>query len=705
MTGEAPLRDGDRRGLLAEIVRFLGAGAVNTLLTLGVYQGLLWFAHPQVAYLTSWLLGIVLVVVVYPRWVFRVPRVGARSGGLIVLSYLLSYGLSALALQGLTAFTPLSPRLGVFGAIGVSTVSNYLFLRWAVRTASPNDALARLCLAMLVAAVAVFLGWRMTLGVDLSDESYYLSFIDGWLKTGIRDGQALALHQTAALLAYPLARIYAALAGGTDGLALFMRGVYLMASALAGLSFFAFARRVRGRTVSVMAAVFVVSFIPFSLPAPSYNTLGMHGLIAALSTFGVYARTEAMRWAWLSAFAWMVATVAYPTLGAVLAVLLAACLFSRPLRADPAARRYVLACIALQATGALLLLGVYGAERLQAMLAFTNASLQVTDGLLVRLGRSLATVRTHPSFMFLCAASVVLGATWRVSGGRRLVVDGLLVTALVALHAAARITGPVLYASAHDAVLLLGLTAAAFLAAGRLVRRNADHAQGLLDGMTALGLLAGLVTAFTATNGLVNFAVGGFVAGAFFVLAALPAEATGKRVPASQAVLLGLMTALLLRDAAVFVYGEGPNPWIDQPVRIRHGVFAGLATTPDKADAIARTTSFLERQPGDSMTVLGRLPGIYLLTAARPVTMSTWDFGQQNGAPPAMDALIRQFHSASAGRPDLLVVVSDPWTRAPSGAALALLDEYVPTDTLRTTAWTASIHVRGPASSGALPVP
>ena len=64
--------------------------------------------------------------------------------------------------------------------------------------------------------IVLLLSYRMTLGVDLSDESYYLSFLDGWLKTGVRDGNALVLHQTAELLVFPFVKAFAFVNGGVE---------------------------------------------------------------------------------------------------------------------------------------------------------------------------------------------------------------------------------------------------------------------------------------------------------------------------------------------------------------------------------------------------------------------------------------------------------------------------------------------------------
>ena len=70
-------------------------------------------------------------------------------------------------------------------------------------------ALPPLVLGLCVAALA----FRITLGVDLGDESYYAAFIDGWLKRGLNGSPFLMVHQTADLLVYPLALLYRAARG------------------------------------------------------------------------------------------------------------------------------------------------------------------------------------------------------------------------------------------------------------------------------------------------------------------------------------------------------------------------------------------------------------------------------------------------------------------------------------------------------------
>lgn len=550
-------------------------------------------------------------------------------------------------------------------------------------------------LCVLPLAVIALLAWRVTLGVDLSDESYYLSFVDGWLKTGLRDSRVMVVHQTAALPVYPFGALYAWLRGDTEGLALLLRALYLSAACIAGLSFHALARATHGRTVAAFAFVLAVSFVPFSLPAPSYNTLGLFGLIAALSTCGVYLKTGTPVWAALSAFAWSIATLAYPTLLVVLAALLTGLLSLRRLAPAAWAWRYAGFCLILQAAGLALVSGVFGVEHLGSVLAFTNASLNVSDGLGARLARSAGMIAAKPLFLALCAAAAVIGAI-RARAAETAMADWLLVAAVWSLLAGSCEIGPVLYARTHDYVFLLGLTAAAFSVTPKA--GQSSRIDPILAGGLGLGLLAGAATSLTATNGLVNFAVGGFCAAAWFLLAVVPAarhrtgRLQGSRVAAHGA-LLGGVSCFFLHGAFSFVYGEQQDVFADSR-RVRGGVFAGLLTSRDKAEAIEATSRFLAGLPGESIAALGRLPGIYLLTDKAPRTPSTWDFGQQHGSQPAMEQAIGAFYAAPSNRPDVFLVVSDPWTRPPSAAGLALLSRYRPLSRLTTGAWTIEAYGR-----------
>lgn len=543
--------------------------------------------------------------------------------------------------------------------------------------------------------VGALLAIRMVIGIDLTDEAYYTAFIDGWLKTGIDANTALSLHQTAALLIYPFALAYAKLQGGVDGIALFLRVVYLAATALTGCIFYSFVRRFRSDDIAVFAALLVASFIPFSLPAPSYNTLGMLAMTCAMSAGAQYAmdivdsRSSCCRkWALVSAASWTVAVVSYPTLVVVQALFVAGLAYAIPKEKRQVLLAYALTCAAIHALGIAVLLASFGLAKLLAMLTFSNASLQVSSGLLAKVQRLLSPFARSPLFALLGLAMVVIGIVARHARSSTLQV--CLAASVLVVMAIASTTGPVLFAKTHDLVLL-----AALLGAGLALNDSfAIHQKKLFRMLLCVRSIAGLVTALTATNGLVNFAVGGFFAAALALTLVLPANARGW--PAPQLAVLTGVAGLFLWNAYAFVYGEVGNPLLDQPQRITQGVFRNLLTSRVQRESIAEVTRLIaEIQPAPaSILVLGRLPGVYLLSTAKPMTLSTWDFGQHNEPLPKIEQIRIAFFKDPAHRADVVVEVSDPWTKPPSEVDRLTLTHYVTCRTFRLKSLDLTLHVQ-----------
>ena len=545
-------------------------------------------------------------------------------------------------------------------------------------------------LIAVVGTVLALLAFRMTLGIDLSDEGYYVSFIDGWLKTGIRNSTALGLHQTAALIVYPFAKVYAILNGSSDGLVLFLRFIYLLMSCAAGVCFYQLVRQIRGRTIAIFASLTVVAFIPFSLPSPSYNTVGMLAMICALSLSGVlilrislipaYPQSSRQwRWAVVSACAWTFTVIAYPTLLLVQVVFLTVVLAkSRKTVAFGSITKYVYLCVLTQAAGLGTLLFIFGAQRLLEMASFSNASLQITTGAFEKLMGFGAIFVLHPWFGVASALSFVLGFAIRKIH-RSLTVDAVIAVSVISLLMLSLLVGPVLFAQAHDYVFLLAILGTPLCIPARSTLQAAKSSVCSLPVIPMLmftGIFAGAVTSLTATNGMVNFAVGG----SFAMVLSIALAVSDRKTAAGGALhtsLLACIAALLLLSSFKFIYGEGPNPEIKEFRRLRQGPYAGLLTTDRNAQALDQTAQFFLRStPAQgTVAVFGRLPGIYLLTSLTPLAPSTWDFGQQNGAIPAIEKLNGAFYTAH--RPDVVAVVSDPWTKPPSGAGQKLLSNYV----------------------------
>lgn len=123
------------RGRFAEIGRYLLVGPANTLSTLAVYQLLVTILSPAVAYGLAWLVGLVIVVVAYPKIVFGVPGGWAR-GGAIAITYAAVFAVGLLLIALLDSLTTHN-RLGIFVVLAVTTTMSYFGSRLAIaRTSS-----------------------------------------------------------------------------------------------------------------------------------------------------------------------------------------------------------------------------------------------------------------------------------------------------------------------------------------------------------------------------------------------------------------------------------------------------------------------------------------------------------------------------------------------------------------------------------------
>lgn len=113
----------------SELLRFLTAGGINTLLTLLVYQALLSVFSPELSYVTSYFLGLVYIYFVYPNKVFKVDS--RKAGSVSVLVYL-----SSLIIGTLIISYSANERFAVFFAIAGTTIYNFLLMRFIIRRVS-----------------------------------------------------------------------------------------------------------------------------------------------------------------------------------------------------------------------------------------------------------------------------------------------------------------------------------------------------------------------------------------------------------------------------------------------------------------------------------------------------------------------------------------------------------------------------------------
>ncbi len=119
----------------ARIMRFLVAGAVNTGLSVLVYQAALFVMPHTPAYVLAYIAGIIAAYVLYSRHVFDAPLNAARFAAFAVF-YITSLVAGALLNAVLIDTLGVMARLAVFITIAVMLPVNYLGSRWCLRAGS-----------------------------------------------------------------------------------------------------------------------------------------------------------------------------------------------------------------------------------------------------------------------------------------------------------------------------------------------------------------------------------------------------------------------------------------------------------------------------------------------------------------------------------------------------------------------------------------
>jgi hypothetical protein len=502
-------------------------------------------------------------------------------------------------------------------------------------------------IALFVLLVAL-LAWRITRGADFGDESYYAVFIDDWLKGSIATSTFLAIHQTAALLVYPAALAYAHFTGSSDGLFLLLRVLFLAGAVVSALCCVVFLKRLGHRLLAWGGGILVLSFIPFGLPAPSYNTLGLQALTIALASFGCAAVVDRQRkqfgWLAVSAGAWALATVAYPSMIVPLGFFCLLALFYRD-GGFPRPLLYLTLIAAMICVGWSFVTLSLTPTRLYDCFVFSTASFD-PDGSRRRLAFLHDTFAASPAFSMLCVVAVGVSVARRAFP---------MVAQLATMSAVAMLfpLTPTLYVRSHDVVMVVALTGLGLLSG---LRANAGRIERAIGIVYATALIAALTTSASAYNSVWNFPVGALPA----AVLAIADRPVGRLWKVASVATISVTVAALLSTSLFFYYGELPGQPAPSRERIRNGFFAGLALIPNDAALIHlvqdRVAPLLEtRQP---VVLIGRLPGLVLATPAR------LDMPIAYALPPSAGGvfeLIERFYDQPRRQPPLVLIYRDAY--------------------------------------------
>ena len=501
--------------------------------------------------------------------------------------------------------------------------------------------------ALLLVAAAV-IAIRLPIGIDLSDESYYAIFLDDWLKGGIATSTLLTLHQTAALLLFPFAYLYVAISGSTDGLFLALRIVFFLGSSVTAAIWVLFLRRLGAGAAAYVTGAAIISFIPFGLPAPSYNSIGQQGLMIALAALGLAALSsdprKEQRWAYLSAVAAAISSVAYPpmTLAVVALILLP---LPRPVLAKPA--QFVLATMAAGVLAWATVLWALTPQRLWDSVVYL-AAINDPAGFEKKILFSLNLAKQNPAFLGLCTTAMALGYFRPLlpAAGASLATAGMLLLSYA--------LPPILFSKSHDVVTLAILLGLPLLSGFKAKASAAERTVAL---MYASSLVAAAATTAAATFAIYNTCIGGLPA-AVLAVAAPRRDRTSTAITFGAAPALAMLPSLFATSLMV-PYGEipskAPRYWI------REGFFKGIKakerdTTPlvfmkDKVEPL-----FLEDR---TLAVFARLPGLALASSARIKALTS--FPLMPDVPEGGLSATRAFYAERRNQPAIVVIYHDPY--------------------------------------------
>lgn len=487
---------------------------------------------------------------------------------------------------------------------------------------SPNCSHTNICVILFALLLVVLLFfWRLTLGIDHSDESYYAIAPVSWTRSTPVETGNFSIHQFSGCITYPFVQAYALLNPQLHGLILFLRCIYGIASLTTAFFAWILLRSHFTTTCSILLSLLVVLFIPFGLPAPSYNTLGalgcLSGLFLVLSVLEnrrshvrrIFERSDLLG-CFASALALSMGIVAHPILIFLFPVM--GLLLVIAYRID--LRLIALWAFSVVVIGLFMgLLAIHhlgGIERVRSMLAFVG-SFDNTLGGVTKARLAFSLLLKDQAY---CLALVTLATFGCISAAfptRLISISYSLALALASIWCVVRWTGtPVLFGRGHDLIFLLSVASIPSLL-GIGINKFAKFP--LFSVIFAVGMTGGLLIGYSATHSLYNFPLMGIAC----VMAGFGIRAQSSNLPSSSAetILAAVVCSMLGFASYQQVYGEGTGTHL-LTHRITRGPFAGLLTKPAKAALMSRMDAAILSIPAHTQTLecLGRLPGIYLHT-------------------------------------------------------------------------------------------
>ena len=465
--------------------------------------------------------------------------------------------------------------------------------------------------------------------VEPYDEAFYLSEAYHLVLGGKLFIDFYSIAQLAGLFTYPFLKLFLYIKGNTDGLFLFSRYLYFVVCFFCLIGISSLLRFKFTYPIALLISSVCVLFVPFNIHGLSYNTLAMLFLTCSLfAGFYAVAQCQADKRIYVCGLTkcyWMLflagvflffTLMVYPTLGLLLPVTVSSVIFYiKPNRRKSAFFAYIMG-MALGSLGLLLLFVRAGINQLQTDFQLF-LSLGVQGGGLNKFEHILLTCWSqlpHAKLVIFSLCMIIMASFTpyqRIRDLARLVIilcvlflirsnEGLFYMRYLAL------LSPFVY----------------------LTVRDDPHAHVLFYMVTIPSLLAGCITSWSSSNGVINSVIGFFPA-TITTCCYLMMLGYSYTKPMRYGViylLIGLMVLLypLKRSNELYNYADLPSAQLT--ARVSKGVFSGIYTTPEKKEYYENLQSDLRTYvtQEDSILFFDDFPLGYLMVDSMPMTNTTW---------------------------------------------------------------------------------
>ena len=485
-------------------------------------------------------------------------------------------------------------------------------------------------IALGVVLAVFFLTWRrLFVGVDFTDEAFYIALPYRFSLGDIplKDEQNLA--QLAGVLLMPFMRLFLYFQGNTDGIVLFSRHLHFAFTVLVGLSVFIAIQRTLRWPLALMVSVICVAFVPFNIHGLSYNTMGC-GFLTMGCFLGMVDQTRglASRWAYIfSGVSHCLAILVYPPLLAAVCVYAVIILFNGNYQRVQRVS-YIWGGL-LAAMIPLMLVLQAGVGSLSPMVDYFKSVGVQGGGWKKVLDVSVDFWRQSPHVGAIATGMAILGI-WHCFKPRwmRFVLPFLPLLLLLYTLSAKR--GALTYLEAHYLVIAVSL----FGPFVYLFVARDKFGKNLFRLIWWPSFIGGVVTAWSSSNGTVNGAIGMFpaaLASVLLIIRALqlmPNLSGSLRVKQTGMMMFTPILILLplLVGGSLYVYGESSTLTSALTQRVAAGPYRGIKTTVDKNIFINNFSHDLVPlvRPNDTVLFFSDFPAGYLFANARPATNSVW---------------------------------------------------------------------------------